>query len=351
MASIKKRGDGYRVQVVRLVNGQRVYRSATRDTLAEANAWAIETEAELLRLQRGASDPTAASNDGKITLYRAIELYKEERAPDKRGARWEIVRCNKFMRDLPFVGKLVNAVTPEDITLWFRASLKSGKKPNSVNREITLLSTILEFARKEKRWISTNPVSFITRPQESPHRRRLVAPEERKLILAGLRYTEGQPPTRRMHYIALAFLFAIETGARAGEILKLQWEFVNYERKVARVTGGTKNGDYWRDLPLSAEAIRILKLCEQGTLTKKGVTTRAETCFPITSAYLDTVFRRVRDKAGIKDLHFHDTRHQAATNMATKLTPYQLTRVLGHRTLEHVMIYVNEDAAQIADKL
>ena len=47
-----------------------------------------------------------------------------------------------------------------------------------------------------------------------------------------------------MHYVALAFLFGIETGARAGEIRKLKWEFVDYERHVARVTGGTKNGDF-----------------------------------------------------------------------------------------------------------
>lgn len=370
MATIRKRGGSYVAQVIRKVNGERVCRTKTCDTRAEANAWAVEVEAEILRRRRGLTTGIA-SNDGKITLHRAIQLYKEERVPGKGGERWERVRCDKFMRDLSFVGKLVDAVTPTDISGWMRECLKSGLKPSSVNREITLLSSIFEFARKEKQWISTNPISLITRPPESKPRVRLVSQAERDSILAALGYTPGNPPTTRMHYVALAFLFGIETGARAGEIRKLRWEFVDYERMVARVTGGTKNGDYWRDLPLTPGAVRILKLCRQGqaglSLVQDGEDQpeakrgrgrpvaaaggASEMCFPLSAGYLDTMFRRARDKCGIKDLHFHDTRHQAATDMAQKLTPYQLARALGHRTLEHIMVYYNEETSEIARKL
>lgn len=370
MATIVKRGEVYRAQVVRKIGEKRVCRSATFDTKAEAQAWAVEAEAELLRRRRGLV-AGVASNDGKITMHRAIEIYKDERAPDKRGARWERIRCEKLMRELSFAGKLIDAVTPMDITGWMKDSLKEGLKPSSVNREITLLSSIFEFSRKEKLWIATNPISLITRPPESKPRVRLISQAERKAIVSALDYTPGNPPAKLSHYIALAFLFGIETGARAGEIRKLRWEFVDYERRVSRVTGGTKNGDYWRDLPLTAEAVKILKLCRQGqsgiALVQdgdvpeekpkgrgrpvRGVVGASELCFPISSGYLDTMFRRARDKCGIKDLHFHDTRHQAATDMAAKLTPYQLARALGHRTLEHIMVYYNEDAADIARRL
>jgi hypothetical protein len=37
--------------------------------------------------------------------------------------------------------------------------------------------------------------------------------------------------------------------------------------------------------------------------------------------------------------------------MAQKLTPYQLARALGHRTLEHIMVYYNEETSEIARKL
>jgi integrase len=367
MATIVKRGDVYRAQVIRKVGDKRICRSATFTLKSEARNWAAEIEAEILRRRRGLTTGIA-SNGGKITLHRAIQLYKEERIPGKRGERWEKVRCEKFMRDLPFVGKLVDGVTPTDISDWMRECLKSGLKPSTVNREITLLSSIFEFARKEKQWISTNPITLITRPPESKPRVRLVSQAERDAIIEELGYTPDTPPVTRMHYVALAFLFGIETGARAGEILKLRWEFVDYERMVARVTGGTKNGDYWRDLPLTPGAVRILKLCKQGQEQGRADLspeskrcrgrpaaaareTSAEMCFPISSGYLDTIFRRARDRRGIKDLHFHDTRHQAATDMAQKLTPYQLARALGHRTLEHIMVYYNEETSEIARKL
>ncbi len=382
MATIYKRAGVYRVEVSRKVGDKQIRRSATFDTRAEAESWAIEVEAEILRRRRGLV-AGISNNDEKITMHRAIVMYKEERVPDKPGFRWEAVRCDKFARELPFIGKLIDAVTPTDITNWMKASMRGGAtvdhrgrprdplKPSSVNREITLLSTIFEFARKEKQWITTNPISLITRPPESKPRVRLISHEERLAILAALGYTPGTPPTVQTHYVALAFLFGIETGARAGEIRKLRWEFVSYDQMVARVTGGTKNGDYWRDLPLTAEAVKILKLCRQGqsgfSLVQDGdpqesvpknrgrpvgkAVGTSETCFPISAGYLDTTYRRARDKCGIKDLHFHDTRHQAATDMSRKLSPYQLARALGHSTLEHIMVYYNEDAQDIARKL
>ena len=104
--------------------------------------------------------------------------------------------------------------------------------------------------------------------------------------------------------------------------------------------------------------IALVKDGESGGYEKPGVDRPAksavgpsEFCFPISSGYLDTIFRRARDKCGIKDLHFHDTRRQAATDMAQKLTPYQLARALGHRTLEQIMVYYNEEASDIARKL
>lgn len=370
MATIVKRGETYRAQVVRMVEGKRVCRSATFDTKAEASAWAVEMEAKILRHRRGLV-AGSANNDGKITLHRAIEIYAEERAPNKKGARWEGIRCKKLMREMFFVGKLIDTVTPMDITAWMKQSMKKGLKPSSVIREIGLLSAIFEFARKEKQWIATNPVGLITRPPASRPRHRLISQAERDAIVAALGYTYGSPPTNTMHYVALAFLFGIETGARAGEIRKLKWEFVDYERSVARVTGGTKNGDYWRDLPLTPDAMKILRLCRQGqagiALVSDGVMQAKEKrgpgrpaknvagasgeCFPLSSGYLDTIFRRARDSCGIVDLHFHDTRHQAATDMAGKLTPYQLARALGHRTLDQVMVYYNEETSEIARKL
>jgi integrase len=314
-----------------------VRKSATFDTKAAAQAWAVSVEADILS---GRSGYRFASRN-KVTVANAIDAYMRERAIHKGGARWEILRCRRFIEELDFAGMLIEDVMPNHVATWRDQRLEDGVATSTVNREMTLLSAIFQWAKAEKNWIAVNPAHGVRRPKDPPHRQRLIDEEEIAALLAALGYTYGEKPRRASHYVALAFLFAIETGVRAGEALKLKYEFVDTEKRVARITGGTKNGDLWRDIPLSGKALEILELCRNGN----------EYCFPVASGTLDALFRRAREKAGIEDLHFHDSRHQAATNLSRKISVLQLARVLGHRDIKNVMIYYNEDAADIAKRL
>ena len=73
--------------------------------------------------------------------------------------------------------------------------------------------------------------------------------------------------------------------------------------------------------------------------------------FGLSSATLDALFRRARIKAGITDLHFHDTRHEAITRLARKLDVLDLARMIGHRALRSLQVYYNPTPAEIAARL
>ena len=66
-------------------------------------------------------------------------------------------------------------------------------------------------------------------------------------------------------------------------------------------------------------------------------------------------FRKACRRAGIVDLHFHDSRHEAITRMVSggKLSPVVLARMTCHTNLNlnQIMTYYNESAADIADLL
>ena len=66
---------------------------------------------------------------------------------------------------------------------------------------------------------------------------------------------------------------------------------------------------------------------------------------------MDALFRKYRDKAGIDNLHFHDTRHEAVTRLAKKLDVLDLARMIGHRNLKTLMVYYNATAEELAQKL
>ena len=141
-------------------------------------------------------------------------------------------------------------------------------------------------------------------------------------------------PVTKQQRIAAAFLFAIETGMRAGEICKLTADDVS--GRVARVVD-PKNGED-RDVPLSPRALKLWSLVPDG--------------FGLSAASLDAMFRTARnERTTIKGMTFHDTRHEAITRLAKKLHVLDLARVVGHKDIRKLMIYYNESAEDIAGKL
>jgi integrase len=73
--------------------------------------------------------------------------------------------------------------------------------------------------------------------------------------------------------------------------------------------------------------------------------------FTITSASLDALFRKMRNSCKIEDLHFHDTRATALTNLSKKLEVLELARMVGHRDIRSLMIYYRPTATTLAAKL
>ena len=125
---------------------------------------------------------------------------------------------------------------------------------------------------------------------------------------------------------------------RAGEICRLVSEDIDIERRVARLTH-TKNG-LPRDVPLSSEAIRLIQVLPVG-----------DPIFGLSTAQLDALWRKVRDRAEIVDLTFHDSRHAAITRLAKKLDVLALARMVGHKDLRQLQTYYNETAEELARRL
>jgi len=90
---------------------------------------------------------------------------------------------------------------------------------------------------------------------------------------------------------------------RLGELCKLKSEDIYLEQRYIQLHM-TKNGDA-RQVPLSSQAVYF---AEQLKFTNINVSSRVAS----------TLFRKARDAARVKDLHFHDTRHEAITRLSKK---------------------------------
>lgn len=327
MATYEQRGRRVRVKVMR--HGERV--SKTFDNKREAQAWA--------------SDFTSGHEGGNRTLDEALSRYKRDVTPTKRGSRWEEIRIDKLRREIKFVHRRLADIAPDDFGKWRDVALKGSDdrkalKPASVARELALLGSVLETARKEWGWTARNVVKDVTKPKGAKPRKRVILEAETDVLIAALGYTGGRPETASQR-VAVAFLLALETAMRAGEICALVPEHIHLGDRYVHLPE-TKNGSE-RDVPLTVEAVRLLKLVPKG--------------FDLDPPLLDALFRKARDRAAVNhpelaSIHFHDTRRTATVRLSKKLQPMELAKVTGHKDLKTLLnTYYQVRMSELTDKL
>jgi integrase len=135
-------------------------------------------------------------------------------------------------------------------------------------------------------------------------------------------------------------MFAIETAMRTGEMCRTVWGNVS-DKSLLIPADIAKNG-HSRVVPLSKEARRLIDLMDKST----------DTVFDLKVDQVDANFRKYRDKAGIKDLHFHDFRREALTRLAKKMDVMTLAKVSGHKDLKILLnTYYAPDMDDVADLL
>lgn len=297
--------------------------SKVRNTKKEAREWAARAEYEV-------------THGGKIAAampFRdVLDRYAREVSPKKRGHRWEVIRLEKIGKD-PLCSIRVGDLRPADFADWRDRRLRDVA-PASVRREMVLLSAVLSVARKEWEYLTVSPMQDVTKPSPSPARDRRPAPSE----LTKLAEVAGDDLTLASARAFHAFLFAIETGMRAGEIVGLRVDDVDTKRRVA-ILPKTKNGSA-REVPLSTEAVRLIEALPE-----------ADPMFGLTSRQLESLWRRVRDKAKVQGLTFHDSRHEAITRLSKKLDVLALAKMVGHRDIKMLMTYYDESAEELAKRL
>lgn len=322
MASIKQHGEQWRAQVcVRGVRDSRVFR-----TRREASAWALAREDEL----------RSGHFQDKHTLGEALAKYAAEVSVRHRGERWERIRLAALvvMPHFP-AAKLMAEVTTGDLAVW-RDHRIDAVSAGTVLREIGLLSSVFETARKEWGWITENPLRDLKKPRHPDHREVVIRWGQIKALLRALGWRSGPVKSTRQA-VGMAFLLALRTGMRAGELCGLTWENMRGDYCVLPATKTRP-----RNVPIEPKAQRLIA---------RMVGWDGRLVFGVGPQTLDSVFRRARKAAGIAGMTFHDSRHTAATRLARRLDVLDLCKMFGWSNPGMAMVYYNPTASEIARRI
>jgi integrase len=327
MATFRQRNNKWQARVQK-----KGYEPVTMsfNTKADAIKWATQVES---KIDKGIFTNTSLAE--KTIFTEVIDRYLQEVVPHTKSAYEDSYRLRALARKS--IGQLnMMALTPTRIAEYRDIRLQEVSA-GTVIRELAYFSSIINYARKEWGINIDNPVQLVRKPPSPASRERTLSLEEQDRLFNVLK------PIRHdsNHWMLPIVKFALETAMRRGEILSLKWVDIDLLKRTAHLQT-TKNGDS-RTVPLSTRAVQILQDIP------RSIDGRV---FQIQKANLHKHFTNGCKRAEIKDLHFHDLRHTAITNMASKFSNIlELSAVTGHRQLSMLKRYYHPKAEDLALKL
>lgn len=345
LKALKARGTKARIEQLETAFQLRIRRKGvpnqyvTFDTPEDAQQAKLQIEADLsVSVVRDYAIAT------RTTLRELMERYLTEVVPSHKGADIEVTRIRRLLRDEAFVDKKLAALVTEDLQDYIQDRL-TEVAPATVDRELDLISQTLSYANDVWKIAPVeSPFTGLRRPKYFNERDRRLLPEEERAILAAAR--EDANP-----YIEPAIILALETAMRRGELLGLKLSDVHFAGRYLFLPD-TKNGRS-RKVPLSTRAETVIcALLEQRTL--HGVPEEDDRLLPLTAnAFKKAFFERVLPHCGVKDLHFHDMRHEAISRFAESglFSLLELQAISGHRDVRMLQRYAHLLAGNLAAKI
>ncbi len=331
MATVSKRGKYWRAQVRRLGYPPQ---HKTFDSHAEAEAWARAVESEM---DRGIFASRVEAE--RTTLAEALKRYKTEICSRKAHPAQENQRVDRWLRE-PLAHHYLANLKGADFARYRDMRRAAGRAENTIRLELALVSHLFEIARKEWGMESLlNPLKNIRKPSGSHERDRRLREGEYARIAPAL--DESANPCARQ-----AFDLAIETSLRQGMLVQLRWEWVDLGRQVITIPASFRrhgNKGVPPVLPLSSRAVEVLKSLPVQT---------SGPVLPTTANALRCVWKRALKDLGIKDLRWHDLRHEAASRFFEKgLHPLEVASITGHKSLTMLRRYTHLQPEALVAKL
>lgn len=280
----------------------------------DARTWGTRSVLEYQELEASGIRPCI------ITFSRLAEEYMSWWS----GKDHDRTRLVQWWNDQ--LGKtILNEITPDLI----RAKLKSKRNqaPATYNRYLAVLSSIMDFATRQQeddtvseQYISENPCKKVRSLTVSNKIVRYLTDQEKARLIRAAQEIGGK--------FYLKVLMALTTGMRKGELDRLCWTDIDFDRGLA-ILRDTKNGEP-RHCPIPTIALNELKKYREIS---------SNLIFPSTINPGKPMDYRKQwanclKAANIKDFRWHDLRHDTASTLARDgRTLKEIAEILGHKSL------------------
>lgn len=249
---------------------------------------------------------TAANEAPRTTAAEIMTAY----LADREGRASHSRAVDAWKRLSPHFGNM----RPADIgRLACReyATMRSRRaKPGTIIKELSVLRAAL-------RWQDKNTPAIIEMPRHPPPRDRYLTREEYRKL------RDAAPAP----HIGVFIVTAYSTAGRAGAVLELTWDRVDFRRGLVQLATEDEHGNKGRALVPMTDSLRTaLEAAHRGALTEYVVEYAGRKVRSIRKG-----FQTACARAGLKCVTPHVLRHTAAVHLAEAGTPMsEISQFLGH---------------------
>ncbi|MCR8985980.1 site-specific integrase [Brevibacillus laterosporus] len=272
---------------------------------------------------------------------------------------------------IPSLGEIeLSKLTPRHIQNLYNSLFESGRlSDENIQKVHTIINDSLN---KAVSWemIPKNVASVVDRPKARKKEMEVWEVEEAHTFL--------KSSEKDRYYIA--FLLALTTGMRQGEILGLRWKDVNLENGIISITQtlshdgkelqiGAKTNSGNRTIAIDAETVKEMRKVEKrykaeklkadpGMYEDNGLVICTIVGTPVTPRNLMRSFYRLIEKAQVKKIRFHDLRHSHATMLLkANVNPKVVVERMGWSDMKmidryaHVLPNIQKETAETFGKV
>ncbi len=293
-------------------------------------------------------DPAEEKKVGRqaVTIKELAKRYIAEHAKVKKKAS-SAFRDERLLERfiLPAIGnRQIKAITRADVAQLHH---KIGQEtPIQANRTLAVLSKMMTLAIRWGLYPDENPCRHVERFKERKRERFLSQDELARLgqVLAEAEEKKEISPTA-----AAALRLLALSGLRRGEVLSLQWDWIDFQRGVIFFPD-SKTGQ-----KVTALGGPVLELLGNIPKTAGNPHVFAGKKFGRPLYDINGPWRLVREKAGLKGVRLHDLRHtHASVGAAAGLSLPTIGALLGHTQAATTQRYAHlaqDPVKQAADQV
>ena len=310
--------------VYRKVNGrpERITLGRCSDlSIEEARGGADEVNSTIAK-GKNPQDKKRAIRE-EMTIGELFDLYLERHAKDhKKSWKGDEGQYNRYLTR--WRNKKLSSVRKIEVQT-LHAKIAKDKGPYAANRLLALLHTMFNKAI-DWGWEKSNPTSGIQRFRERSRERFLEADELPRFFES----LSLEPDDTIKDYVIISLL----TGARRANVTAMQWDQINLERGTWTIPD-TKNGTQ-HTIPLVLEAATILqnRMNNESDYVFPGRGQSGHMMEPKKG------WKRILDRANIKDLRIHDLRRTLGSwQAATGANLSVIGKTLAHKNVSTTAIY------------